>query len=143
MNKTYIPKEKEIKRTLYLIDAKDKILGRLATRVARILRGKHKAEFSPHLDAGDGVIIINASKIKVSGRKLSQKIYRRYSGYPGGQKEITLSDLLRKRPETVFKLAVRRMLPRGPLGKRIFRKLKVYPNEEQPHSGQNPKIAEL
>jgi len=143
MNKTYIPKKQDIKRNWYLVDAKDKTLGRLASRVAIILRGKHKPIFSPHLDTGDGVIVINASKIKVTGKKLTQKIYRRYSGYPGGLREIPLSNLLKKKPEVVFKLAVKRMLPKGPLGRRIFKKLKVYSNEQHPHSSQNPKLLKV
>ena len=143
MNKTYIPKKEEIRRIWYLVDAKDKTLGRLAARVAGVLRGKHKPDFSPHLNMGDGVIVINASKIKVTGKKLKQKIYRRYSGYPGGQKAIPLSNLLKKKPEIVFKLAVKRMLPRGALGRRIFKKLRVYSNEQHPHSSQNPKIIKL
>ncbi len=143
MNKTYIPKKEEIKRIWYLVDAKDKTLGRLAARVAGVLRGKHKPDFSPHLNMGDGVIVVNASKIKVTGNKLKQKIYRRYSGYPGGQKAIPLSNLLKKKPEIVFKLAVKRMLPKGPLGRRIFRKLRVYSNEQHPHSSQSPKIIKL
>lgn len=143
MNKTYIPKNKEIKRIWYLVDAKDKILGRLAARTASVLRGKHKPSFTPHLDTGDGVIVVNASKIKVTGNKLTQKVYRRYSGYPGGLKEIPLENLLKKKAELVFQLAVKRMLPKGPLGRKIFKKLKVYPNEQHPHSSQNPKIIEL
>ena len=143
MNKTYIPKKEEIKRSWYLVDAKEKTLGRLAARVAGILRGKHKPNFTPHLDTGDGVIVINASKIRVTGRKLKQKIYRRYSGYPGGLKEIPLSNLLKKKPEVVFKLAVKRMLPKGSLGRIIFRKLRVYSNEQHPHISQEPKIIKL
>ena len=140
MNKTYIPKKKEVKRIWYLVDAKDKTLGRLASRVAGLLRGKHKPDFSLHLDAGDGVIVINASKIKVTGKKLKQKIYRSYSGYPGGLKEIPLSSLLKKSPETVFRLAVKRMLPKGPLGKVIFKKLRVYSDAHHPHNSQNPRV---
>jgi large subunit ribosomal protein L13 len=143
MNKTYIPKQEKLKKAWYLVDAEDKILGRLATRVARILRGKHKPDFCPHLDTGDGVIVINASKIRVTGRKLKQKIYRRYSGYPGGLKEVSLSDLLQNKPEVVFKLAVRRMLPKGNLGKRIFKKLRVYSDKQHPHSSQAPKVIEV
>ncbi len=143
MKKTYIPKQDEIKTAWYLVDAKNQILGRLATRVARIIRGKHKPEFTPHLDTGDGVIVINASKIRVTGRKLEQKVYQRYSGYPGGQKEVLLARMLQKKPEMVFKLAVKGMLPKGPLGRQIFKKLKVYPGSEQPHGGQKPKVIKL
>ncbi len=140
MKKTYIPKKEDIKRVWYLVDAKDKILGRLASRVAMILMGKHKPEFTPHLDTGDGVIVINASRIKVTGRKLEQKVYQRYSGYPGGRKEVSLSTLLDKKPELVFRLAVKRMLPKGSLGTMMFKKLKVYSHEKHPHGSQNPKI---
>jgi large subunit ribosomal protein L13 len=140
---TYSPKKKDFKRDWYLVDAKDKILGRLASRVAVLLRGKHKAIFSPHLDTGDGVIVINAAKIRVTGRKLKDKIYRRFSGYPGGLKELSLGALLQKKPATVVKLAVRRMLPQGPLGRDMLKKLKVYADERNPHQGQNPKAMEL
>ncbi len=137
MNKTYIPKKTEITRSWYLVDAKDKILGRLAARVASVLRGKHKAIFTPHLDTGDPVVVINAAKIRVTGRKLKQKIYRRYSGYPGGLREIPLETLLAKSPETVIRLAVSRMLPQGPLARRIIKKLKVYRDEKYPANFKN------
>ena len=138
MQKTYIPKKQDIKRDWYLVDAKDKILGRLAVKVAVILRGKHKPMFTAHLDTGDGVIVINASKIKVTGRKLKQKVYRRFSGYPGGLKEVPLETMLKKKPTTVVKLAVRRMLPKGSLGTVILKKLKIYADEKHPHKSQNP-----
>ena len=131
-------KKEDIKRNWYLVDAKDKILGRLASKVAVILRGKHKPIFTPYLDTGDGVIIINASKIKVTGRKLKQKLYRFYSGYPGGLKEIPLETMLDKKPVTVVRLAVKRMLPGGPLGRDILKKLKVYADDKHPHKGQKP-----
>ena len=143
MRKTYIPKKEEVKKTWYLVDAEGKTLGRLASRVAGILRGKHRPHFTPYLDTGNGVIVINASKIRVTGRKLNQKIYQRYSGYPGGLKEVPLSELLKKKPEVVFKLAVKRMLPRDSLGRKMFKKLKVYANEKHPHSSQNPKVLNL
>src|SRR4030042_271146 len=114
MNKTYVVKKEDIKRQWHIVDAKDKVLGRLAAKVATILRGKHKPIFTPYLDTGDGVIVINALKIKVTGRKLKQKVYRRYSGYPGGLREVSLETLLKKKPTTVIKLAVQRMLPSGP-----------------------------
>lgn len=142
MNKTYMVKEEEIKRQWFLIDAKDKVLGRLASKAAVLLRGKHKAIFSPHMDTGDGVIIINAAKIKVTGRKMSQKIYRRYSGYQGGLREVTLEKMLANKPTTVVKLAVRRMLPGGRLGESIFRKLKVYADDKHLHKAQNPVVLE-
>ncbi|MFH1269473.1 MAG: 50S ribosomal protein L13 [Candidatus Omnitrophota bacterium] len=143
MNKTYSAKKEDIKRQWYIVDAKDKILGRLAAKVASILRGKHKAIFTPHLDTGDGVIVINAARIKVTGRKLKQKIYRRYSGYQGGLREVPLETLLKKKPETVIKLAVRRMLPISPLGRDILKKLKVYPDDKHPHKSQNPVTLEV
>jgi len=143
MNKTYVAKKEDIKRQWYLVDAKGKILGRLASKVAVILRGKHKAMFTPHLDTGDGVIVINASKIKVTGRKLQQKVYRRHSGYPGGLREVYLETLLAKNPTTVFKLAVQRMLPSGPLGRKILKKLKVYADDKHLHKAQNPVVLEV
>jgi large subunit ribosomal protein L13 len=143
MHKTYVAKKKDIKRQWYIVDAKDKILGRLACKVAVILRGKHKPIFTPHLDTGDGVIIVNASKIKVTGRKLKQKIYRRYSGYPGGLKEVPLETLLAKKPTTVVKLAVMRMLPGGPLGRDILKKLRVYADDNHPHKSLNAIVLEV
>lgn len=143
MGQTYVVKKEDIKRQWYLVDAKDKILGRLAAKIAVILRGKHKSIFTPHLDTGDGVIVINASKIKVTGRKLKEKVYRRYSGYPGGLREVYLETLLAKKPERVIQLAVRRMLPGGPLGRDIFKKLKVYPDDKHPHKAQNPITLEI
>ncbi|MFH0827273.1 MAG: 50S ribosomal protein L13 [Candidatus Omnitrophota bacterium] len=138
MTRTYVPKNKDIKRQWHLVDAKDKVLGRLASKIAVILRGKHKAQFCPHLDTGDYVIVINASKVKVTGRKPTQKIYRRYSGYPGGLREVSLETLLAKKPQVVIKLAVKRMLPGGPLGRDMFKKLKVYAGGEHLHQAQNP-----
>lgn len=144
MQKTYEPKKKEVKRAWYIVDAKNKILGRLAAKVAPILRGKHKPMFCTHLDTGDGVIVINASKVRVSvEKKLRDKVYRRYSGYPGGLKEIPLATMLERRPATVIRLAVQRMLPGGPLGRDMIKKLKVYANEEHPHISQAPKPLEV
>ncbi len=142
MKKTYTAKKDDIKRVWYLVDAKDKILGRLASKIAVILRGKHKAIFTPHLDTGDGVIVINAAKIRVTGRKLKQKVYRRYSGYPGGLREVKLETMLAKNPTTVVRLAVKRMLPGGPLGRVILKKLNVYADDKHPHQAQSPKILE-
>ncbi len=138
MNRTHVTKKEEVKKQWHLVDARDKILGRLAAKVAAILRGKHKPQFSPYLDTGDGVIVINASGVKVTGRKLAQKVYRRYSGYPGGLREVTLEKMLAKKPETVIKLAVKRMLPSGPLGRKLFKKLRVYAGENYPHQAQKP-----
>ncbi len=143
MQKTYFPSEKDIIKKWYLVDAQDKILGRLATKVAVLIRGKHKVMFSPHIDTGDHVIVINASKIKVTGRKLSQKVYRRYSGYPGGLREVRLDVMLKNKPATVIKLAVQRMLPHGPLGSKLIRKLKVYADEQYPHSAQKPEVIKV
>ena len=138
MGKTYVAKKEDIKRQWFLVDAKDKILGRMATKIAVLLRGKHKVIFTPHVDTGDGVIVINAAKIKVTGRKLKQKVYRRYSGYPGGLREVTLETMLKNRPATVVKLAIIRMLPQGPLGRDIIKKLRVYADDKHKHKGQNP-----
>lgn len=131
MNKsTYIAKNKDIKRSWYLMDAKDKILGRLAARVASIIKGKHKPIFTPHVDCGDYVVVVNASKIKVTGRKLKEKKYLNYSGYPGGLKETSLEVMLRDKPVEVIKRAVRRMLPRKPLYLKALNKLKIYAGEK-------------
>lgn len=141
--KTYIAKEKDIKRDWYVVDAKDKILGRLATRVASILRGKNKTIFSPHQDTGDEVIVINAKLIKTTGNKLTEKLYKRYSAYPGGLKQETLQTILKKRPEYVIQHAVRGMLPKNKLGDKLIKKLKVYPTEIHPHAAQKPKVLEI
>jgi len=140
MSKTYLAKEEEIKRQWYLVDAKDKVLGRVATKVAVLLRGKHKPIFTPFVDTGDAVIVINAAKIRVTGRKLKQKVYRRFSGYPGGLREVSLETMLKNKPEMVIKLAVTRMLPGGPLGRRIIKKLKVYADDKHPHQAQKPAV---
>ena len=140
MNKTYLAKKEEIKREWYLVDAKDKILGRVATKVATLLRGKHKPTFTPSVDTGDPVIVINAAKVRVSGRKLKEKVYRRFSGYPGGLREVTLENMLKNKPETVMKLAVQRMLPSGRLGRVIIKKLKVYAHDQHPHLAQKPTV---
>lgn len=137
--KTYIAKEKDIQRIWYLVDAKDKILGRLASKVASILRGKDKVIYSPHQDTGDEVIVINARKIRTTGKKLTQKVYKRYSAYPGGLNEETLATVLKKRPEYVIMHAVKGMLPKNKLGEKLLKKLRVYPDEAHPHKAQNPK----
>lgn len=143
MKRTFVAKKEDIKRKWFIVDAKGKILGRLAAKAAVVLRGKHKAIFTPFLDTGDGVIIINAEKIRVTGQKLKQKVYRRYSGYPAGLREVTLENMLAKRPATVLKLAIKRMLPGGPLGRDLIKKLKIYTGEEHPHKAQNPQILEI
>jgi len=141
--KTYVAKEKDIVRKWYLIDAKGKILGRIATRAATILRGKDNPIFTPHVDTGNGVIVINASQVAVTGNKLEDKVYTRYSGYPGGLKKRKLIDVLEKRPEEVIMHAVKGMLPKNALGRDIIKKLKVYPGAEHPHVAQKPEVVEL
>jgi large subunit ribosomal protein L13 len=141
--KTISAKEAEIQRDWYVIDAQGQTLGRLATRTAAVLRGKHKPLYTPHVDCGDYVIIINAEKVHVTGQKMSQKKYYRHSGYPGGLKEISLRDQLQKFPERVLESAVRGMLPKNRLGRRMFKKLKVYPGPNHPHQAQQPKPMEF
>ena len=138
MQKTYVAKPAEIKRQCYLIDAKDKILGRVAAKAAALLRGKHKAIFTPHVDTGDMVVITNAKEVKVTGAKLTDKIYTRHSGYPGGRSIVTLEQMLKKAPTQVLELAVFRMLASGPLGNQIRKKLKIYPGDQHPHQSQSP-----
>ena len=143
MAKTYVTKKEDVVRDWHVVDATGQTLGRLATRVASVLRGKHKATFSTSVDVGDCVIVLNAEKIHVTGRKLDQKIYYRHTGYPGGIRETTLRDLLRKHPERVIGHAVRGMLPKNRLGRRMYRKLKVYPGPDHPHAAQQPKPLEI
>ena len=143
MKRTYTAKPEDIKMKWYIVDAKGKILGRLAAKIAAILRGKHKPIFTPHLDTGDGVIVINARQIKVTGRKLKQKIYRRYSGYPGGLREVKLEVLLAKKPATVMHLAVQRMLPGGPLGRDLIKKLRVFADDKHDLTGVKPVVLEV
>lgn len=140
---TYFAKASDVERKIYLIDANNKILGRVAAKAAAILRGKHKRIFTPHVDTGDVVIIINAEKIRVSGRKLTDKIYQRYSGYPGGQKLLALQDLLKKKPTEVLKLAINRMIQSGPLGSHIKGKLRIYVGDKHPHQAQKPILLEI
>lgn len=140
---TYSAKPGEVKREWLLVDAEDQVLGRLATRVADLLRGKHKARFTPHVDAGDFVVVVNAEKIKLTGQKLDQKKYHRHSGYPGGIKTRTARELLAKKPEDMIKLAVKGMLPKNRLNRRILTKLKIYAGPEHPHAAQQPKKLEL
>jgi len=136
---TFMAKNDEVKKKWYVVDADGKILGRLATKIASVLRGKHKPEFTPHVDVGDSVVVINAGKIKVTGKKAEQKLYKRYSGYPGGLKEMNLEAMLQKKPTEVVKLAVWGMIPKGRLGRKIFKKLKVYSGSEHPHDAQKCK----
>ena len=135
---TTLPKVKELERQWLLVDAKDQVLGRLASRIALILRGKHKPTFTPFFDMGDGVIVINAEKVAVTGQKLEQKMYQRYSGYPGGLKARTLGQVLEKHPEQVLRKAVKGMMPDGPLGRRLLSNLKVYAGPTHPHGAQQP-----
>jgi large subunit ribosomal protein L13 len=136
--KTYMAKKKDIERKWFVIDATDKVLGRLATRIAIILRGKHKPEFTPYIDCGDGVIVVNASKIRVTGKKMTDKEYITYSGYPGGQKKKTLSDMIKRDPTKVIQQAVKRMISDRPLGRDMLKKLKVYPGPDHDHKAQSP-----
>lgn len=137
--KTYSAKAQLVERDWYLVDAEEKTLGRLASGIAHRLRGKHKAEYTPHVDTGDYIVVINAAKVKVSGNKRSDKIYHHHSGYPGGLKSISFEKLLDKAPEKVLSRAVKGMLPRNPLGRAMFRKLKIYAGSEHPHAAQQPR----
>jgi len=136
--KTYTPKENEIERAWWVVDAEGHRLGRLATRLAHVLRGKHKPSFTPHLDVGDHIVVINAEKVVLSGKKADQKTYFRHSGYMGGEKHIPFKRMLERHPERVIELAVRGMLPKNTLGRHMRRKLKVYAGSEHPHQGQKP-----
>ena len=137
--KTFRPKPTDITRNWFVVDASDKILGRLASAVAVRLRGKHKVEFAPHMDTGDFIIVVNAGKVRTTGRKLDQKKYYRHSGWIGGLKETSLRDMLAKKPEDVIRKAVRGMLPKNRLGRAMLKKLKVYTGSEHPHAAQQPK----
>ena len=137
--KTFSAKPHEVEREWFVIDAQGQTLGRLASRIATILRGKHKPIYTPHVDCGDYVIVVNAEKINVTGQKLDQKIYYRHSGYPGGLKQITLRRQLQTHPERVLEAAVRGMLPKNRLGRKMFKKLKVYAGPDHPHQAQQPK----
>ena len=138
--KTFMASPATIDRKWYVVDATDMTLGRLASEVAKVLRGKNKAIFTPHIDTGDYVIVINAEKIKVSGKKLDQKIYYHHSDYVGGMKETTLREKLAKKPEQVIELAVKGMLPKGPLGRQMYTKLHVYAGAEHAHAAQKPEV---
>ncbi len=141
--RTYYPKPDEVTHEWYVIDASGQILGRLAAKVATLLMGKHKPAYTPGVDMGDFVIVINASRVRVTGRKLTDKKYYRHSGYPGGIKETALRDMLRKHPERVIELAVKGMLPKNRLGRKLLRRLKVYAGPEHPHAAQQPKVVSL
>jgi len=141
--KTYVPKPSEIGRKWYLVNAEGKILGRLSSRIAQILSGKDKPTYTPHLDVGDFVVVINAEKVKVTGNKEEKKIYYRHSGYPGGLKERTYQELLDKKPQDIIRKAVRGMLPKSKLGRQMFQKLKVYAGPQHPHQAQKPEQLDL
>jgi large subunit ribosomal protein L13 len=140
---TYFPKEQELIKKWYVVDAADAVLGRLSAKVAAILRGKHKPIFTPHTDTGDFVVVVNAERVTLTGNKLDQKTYQRYSGYPGGLKVLNARTLLAKKPEEVIRLSVRGMLPKNALGRKMLKKLKVYRGSEHPHKAQLPENLEL
>ena len=137
--KTFVAKPTEVKRDWYIVDAEGLTLGRMATEIARRLRGKHKAEFTPHVDTGDYIVVINAEKVHVTGRKAKDKQYYRHSGYPGGLKSMSFEKLIAHKGESPIELAVKGMIPRNPLGRAMLKKLKVYVGTEHPHTAQQPK----
>lgn len=141
--KTFVAKPAEISRKWYVVDAEGKTLGRMASQIASILRGKNKPEFTPNMDAGDYVIVVNASKVVLTGNKLDQKMYRYHTGYPGGLKEIKYRDMVSKKPEKVIESAVKGMLPKNVLGRAMYKKLFVYAGPEHEHSAQKPEVLEL
>ncbi len=138
MLRTFSAKPETVERGWFVVDAENMVLGRLASEIAKRLRGKHKPIYTPHVDTGDYIVVINAEKIRVTGRKRTDKMYYHYSGYPGGMKSINFDKLIKKAPERIIQLAVKRMLPKGPLGRVMFRKLKVYAGPEHKHSAQQP-----
>ena len=143
--KTYIAKEDDVRKgqKWYVVDAENQILGRMASRIAYILKGKNKTYYSPHQDTGDFVVVVNAEKIQVTGNKMRNKIYYHHTGYPGGQKQTSLGSMMEKKPERVIELAVKRMLPKNSLGRRMFKKLKVYAGPKHPHVAQQPESLKL
>lgn len=141
--KTFSAKASDVRRDWFVIDAADKRLGRLSTEIARRLRGKHKAEYTPHVDTGDYIVVINAEKVVVTGRKTTDKMYYRHSGYPGGLKEMSFDKLQAEHPTRIIELAVKGMLPKNPLGRAMYRKLKVYKGSEHPHTAQQPISLEI
>ena len=141
--KTFSAKAHEVQRDWYVVDASEKTLGRLASEIAHRLRGKHKAEYTPHVDTGDYIVVINAEKIRVTGAKATDKMYHHHSGYPGGLKSLSFEKLIDKAPERVIQRAVKGMLPRNPLGRAMFKKLKVYAGSEHPHTAQQPQTLTL
>jgi large subunit ribosomal protein L13 len=141
--KTFMQRKEDVQRDWYVVDATGKTLGRLASEIAKILMGKHKPTYTPHVDGGDFVVVVNAEKVFVTGKKLDKKVYYWHTGYPGGLKQATLRELLQKKPEEVIRLAVRGMLPKNKLRDRRMKRLKVYAGPEHPHKAQNPKPLEL
>lgn len=141
--KTYSVKQSEIKRDWFVVDAEDKVLGRLATELARVLRGKHKPNFTPHLDVGDFIVVINADKVKLTGRKMENKNYYRHSGYPGGLTAVPAKVMQATKPEEMIRHAVRGMLPKNSLGRSQLKKLKIYAGKEHPHEAQQPQVLEV
>jgi len=141
--KTYSAKAGEVRQDWYVVDAADKVLGRLAAEIARRLRGKHKPEFTPHMDTGDYIVVVNADKLRVTGRKAESKVYYRHTGYPGGIYGTSFAKLHARHPDRVLKLAVKGMLPKGPLGYAMLRKMKVYSGMSHPHAAQQPKTLEI
>ena len=136
--RTYMAKKGEVEQRWHLVDADDKVVGRLASRIARVLMGKHRPEYTPHVDTGEFVVVVNAAKVRFTGRKPAQKRYYHYTGHPGGLRERTVTDLLERKPEEILHLAVRRMLPKTRLGRQMIQKLKIYPGAEHPHEAQQP-----
>lgn len=141
--KTISMRAEDVQRSWYVIDAEDKTLGRLATEIASRLKGKHKAEYTPHTDTGDYIVVINAEKVRVTGRKATDKMYYRHSGYPGGIKSVSFEKLRDTYPDRIIETAVKGMLPRNPLGRAMLRKLKVYAGPEHPHAAQQPELLEI
>ncbi|WP_276754161.1 50S ribosomal protein L13 [Pseudoalteromonas marina] len=141
--KTFVAKPETVKRDWYVVDAEGKTLGRIATEIAHRLRGKHKAEYTPHVDTGDYIIVINAEKVTVTGNKFKDKVYYAHSGFPGGLKSTTFDKLQAAKPEMIIEKAVKGMLPRGPLGRAMFRKLKVYAGTEHNHAAQQPQVLDI
>ncbi|MDP8078693.1 50S ribosomal protein L13 [Phocoenobacter skyensis] len=141
--KTFVAKPETVQRDWYVVDAEGKTLGRLATEIASRLRGKHKPEYTPHVDTGDYIVVINAEKVAVTGKKASDKIYYWHTGYIGGIKQATFKEMIQRRPEAVIEIAVKGMLPKGPLGRAMYRKLKVYAGSEHNHAAQQPQVLDI
>ncbi len=141
--KSYTPRAGDIERSWYVVDADGKTLGRLASQIAHVLRGKHKPAYSPHMDLGDHIVVINAEKIRVTGRKAEQKVYHRHTGYPGGLRTTTYEEMLNKHPDRILRTAVKGMMPNNVLGRQMFKKLRIYAGPEHEHAAQQPKPLDL